>query len=53
MAEFICNQEYLYDFYRQLSFPGKNLECIDSNSLRFHNLKVLDLSRNSIKVDCL
>jgi Leucine-rich repeat (LRR) protein len=48
MAEFICNQEYLYEHYQQLAFRNMKLRNIDLLTLRFGNLRTLDLSQNLI-----
>lgn len=52
MAEHICNKEYLFEFYRHLSFDHQGLNTIDETTLRFRNLAVLSLTQNKIKV-CL
>lgn len=51
MAEHICNKEYLFEFYRHLSFDHQGLSTIDETCLRFRNLAVLSLSQNNIKVN--
>ena len=48
MAEFICNWPYLYEFYENLCFTELQINKIDQNSLRFTQLKELNLSQNSI-----
>jgi len=53
MAEFICNREYLYEFYRHLDFSNQNVIVIDEDSLHFKHLKVLNLTGCNIKVNLL
>jgi hypothetical protein len=48
MAEFICNREYLQEFYQSLLLPSQNMHIIDSRTLLFSNLKTLNLAQNSI-----
>jgi hypothetical protein len=48
MAEFICNKEFLFEFYQALSFVDKQLHNIDSHTLKFSNLKTLNLVSNKI-----
>lgn len=50
MAEFICNKEHLFEFYQHLSFQQQNLFQIDEATLRFKNIKILQLVQNNIKV---
>jgi hypothetical protein len=50
MAEFICNKDYLFEFYRHLSFAQKNIVRIDEGCLIFKNVKILNLVRNNIRV---
>jgi Leucine-rich repeat (LRR) protein len=48
MAEFICNKEFLFEFYQTLSFVDKQLSNIDSLTLKLSNLRTLNLVSNNI-----
>lgn len=48
MAEFICNREYLLEFYQSLLLPAQGIKQIDSPAQLFTNLKTLNVSENSI-----
>lgn len=50
MAEFICNKEYLYEFYKSLHFDRMGISTIDSAMLRFSNLQILSLKQNNISL---
>lgn len=50
MAEHICNRDFLFEFYRHLSFNVQELRSIDEGSLRLRNLGELSLVQNQIKV---
>lgn len=48
MAEFICNREFLNEFYTHLQFMYSGITQIDADSLKLTNLKVLNLFNNKI-----
>ena len=48
MAEYICNKEFLNEFYSHLAFNGANIHQIDDDSLLLSNLKVLNLCKNNL-----
>lgn len=50
MAEWICNEEFLAAFYRELNFRSKGIVTLDPRVLRFTSLKTLSLLDNKIKV---
>lgn len=50
MAEWICNLEFLYSFYKHICFESCRIGALDSESLRLSNLKELNLVGNKISV---
>lgn len=48
MAEFICNRDFLFEFYRTLKFTHQKIEVLDQSTERFKNLHTLHLSQNRI-----
>ena len=49
MAEFICNKEFLNEFYRHLQFENANIIEIDMETSCLKNLRVLNLFKNRIE----
>lgn len=50
MAEFLCNREYLNEFYTHLQFMYSGITSIDSDATKLCNLKTLNLFHNNITV---
>lgn len=50
MAEYICNREFLFEFYTHLQFVNSRISSIDIDTLKLTNLKILNLFSNQISV---
>ena len=44
----VCVEEYIVNFFRDLKVQKRNIYCLDPTLAKFENLKVLNLSFNSI-----